>query len=229
MTDRKFIAAVIMVLALVVLPAGCATLNTSGRSAGVSARQPEAYYHYLRSQLYLNDREDELALEHLRAAVQADPGSTFLESELARFYRRRNQMPEALDHARAAVAKNPDDVQARLLVANLLTIMKRNEEAIAEYERLLGAGTGTTKRPCFSWAPCTGKGNARTRPRRFFGALLEMRPDSYLAYYYLGMLAQEREDYDTAAADYRKGRGTEPGVSNRPGRTGFGVRAAEQV
>ncbi len=86
-------------------------------------------------------------LEHLLAAREADPDLPFLARPLAQAHLllgrealAQNEALDAIGHARAALAAEPGDEDARMLQADALSAAGELDAALATYEELLASG-----------------------------------------------------------------------------------------
>ena len=74
-------------------------------------RRGEAYYHFMRSYASLRgsaeDRQLDEAIAELRAAIEVQPKTVFLHTELARLLMRRGDVPAALQACQKALRLDP--------------------------------------------------------------------------------------------------------------------------
>lgn len=86
-----------------------------------------AYYHYALGHMYAemaaeyNNRGDYFgkAIENYRAAIKADPSATFLSEELSDLYIQSGRLREAVTEAEDVLKQNPDDLNARRILARI--------------------------------------------------------------------------------------------------------------
>jgi tetratricopeptide (TPR) repeat protein len=90
----------------------------------------EAYYHFSLGHLYEElaaengNRADYLnkAIDNFRQAMKEDPaGASFLVQDIAELYRAAGRIREAVEEAQAALKANPDDLNARRVLAHIYT------------------------------------------------------------------------------------------------------------
>ena len=94
-----------------------------------------AYYHYSLAHMYAelaatyNNRGDYFAraVENYRAALKADPSAAYVSEELSDLYIQSGRLREAVTDAEEALKTNPNDLNARRLLARI-------------YARLIGEG-----------------------------------------------------------------------------------------
>lgn len=88
-----------------------------------------AYYHFALGHLYeelagvYGNRSDYVnkAIENYRLAMKDDPTATFLVEDIADLYRAAGKIREAVDEAQNALKENPEDLNARRLLARIYT------------------------------------------------------------------------------------------------------------
>jgi tetratricopeptide (TPR) repeat protein len=98
-----------------------------------------AYYHFTLAHMYeergvLFNQPGMLAraIEELRLALENDPGSSYLSGALANLYARTGRWRSALEEAEGAIERNPDELSARRLLAQLyLGILGSNNQTSA--------------------------------------------------------------------------------------------------
>jgi len=103
-----------------------AAAPASGSQEPFQPDKAKAYYHFALSHLYqekgtLFHRPDLLAraVEELKLALQHDPTSSFLGTELADLYASTGRWENALQEAEEAIRRNPEDPVARRLLGRL--------------------------------------------------------------------------------------------------------------
>src|SRR5437764_7872230 len=131
--------------------AGAGTAPQTGTTAAMPDHA-RAYYHYMLARRYkemyaLYSRADYIdkAISEYKQAMEADPGSLFLRTELAEVYSRVGRVTEAVQEAEAVLQANPDDADAhrllgRIYVRNLSeaqpgkSAKETMDKAVAEFE-----------------------------------------------------------------------------------------------
>lgn len=151
-------------VALVLLPSVLSGAAQTAQSRPAQAPKPDrasAYYHAALGHLYaelaaqFGGRGEYLqkAIENYRLAVQHDPHSPFLAEELAELYVQSGQLRSAVAEFEEAVRRNPDDLNARRILARLYTARIRegqstrmNEDmikaAVQQYEKVVEKAPG---------------------------------------------------------------------------------------
>ena len=94
-----------------------------------SSLQGEAYYHFSLGHLYeelagaAGNRNDYVnkAIENYRLAMKDDPKASFLVEDIAELYRMSGRIREAVEEAQTALKANPDDLNARRVLARIYT------------------------------------------------------------------------------------------------------------
>jgi tetratricopeptide (TPR) repeat protein len=107
--------------------AGKATLPSATKQA--SSLKASAYYHFSVGHLYeelagtYGNRSDYVnkAIENFRLAMKEDPSASFLVEDIAELYRMSGRIREAVEEAQQALKTNPDDLNARRVLAHIYT------------------------------------------------------------------------------------------------------------
>ncbi|MBS1871619.1 MAG: tetratricopeptide repeat protein [Acidobacteria bacterium] len=98
-----------------------------GRDDVLQRDKATAYYHYSLGHMYAemaasyNNRGDYFnkAIENYRLAIKADPGASFLSEELSDLYIQSGRLREAVSDAEDILKQNPNDLNARRILARI--------------------------------------------------------------------------------------------------------------
>lgn len=157
MSRSKVLAGVLAGLAtgMFVFPAAAQV-----KPASEKADRAAAYYHYSLGHLYAElagaygNRADYLnkAIENYRLAMKADPGASYVSEELSDLYIQTNRLREAEADAEELLKSNPNDLNARRILARIYTrrisdSQNRIDEsmlkkAIEQYEKIADKAPG---------------------------------------------------------------------------------------
>ncbi|MBV9443373.1 MAG: tetratricopeptide repeat protein [Acidobacteriaceae bacterium] len=123
----------------VTLLLGIVPLQAQTPAPGATKQQPDAkqatspkaaaYYHYSLGHLYeelastYGNRSDYVnkAIENFKLAMKEDPTTAFLVEDIAELYRVSGRLREAVEETQAALKTNPDDLNARRVLARIYT------------------------------------------------------------------------------------------------------------
>ena len=83
--------------------------------------EDRALGHFLKAQIALNQNAYDVALSEYELAVRDDPSTPMLRLRLATLYVRKGMLDNALEQCRTVVEQDPKNVEARLLLAGLLS------------------------------------------------------------------------------------------------------------
>ncbi len=94
-----------------------------------SSPKAAAYYHFSLGHLYeelagtYGNKNDYVnkAIENFRLAMKEDPSASFLVEDIAELYRMSGRIREAVEEAQTALKTNPDDLNARRVLAHIYT------------------------------------------------------------------------------------------------------------
>jgi tetratricopeptide (TPR) repeat protein len=122
-----------------------------------------SYYHYSLGHLYAelaatyNNRSDYFnkAIENYRLAMKEDPSATFLSEELSDLYIQSGRLREAVSDAEDILKQNPNDLNARRILARIYSrLIGDNQQnkvdegylkkAIEQYEKITEKDLGDT-------------------------------------------------------------------------------------
>jgi tetratricopeptide (TPR) repeat protein len=103
------------------------TIKLPPPSKQASSLKASAYYHFSLGHLYeemaatYGNRSDYVnkAIDNFRLAMKEDPSASFLVEDIAELYRVSGRIREAVEEAQAALKTNPDDVNARRVLAHI--------------------------------------------------------------------------------------------------------------
>lgn len=164
---------------------GCSYFNFLwGKSAEIEGRYDEAIYAY--NQALVCDR---LAGHVMRS--------------LAGLLVKTGQRDQAIVWVNRLIDLNPKDPEARMLLANLYTIMERFEEAAGIYQAILTDDLRNFNARLLL-AGLYARMHDYEKARQVLEKLVELNPDSYTGFYYLAKLYQEMRLFDQAAGAFEK-------------------------
>src|SRR5436305_1741031 len=103
--------------------------NLPAPTKQVSSSKASAYYHYSLGHLYeelagASSNKSEYvnkAIENYRLTIKEDPSTSFLVEDIAELYRVSGRIREAVQEAQDAIKANPDDLNARRVLARIYT------------------------------------------------------------------------------------------------------------
>lgn len=129
------------------------------KPAAQASGQPDlaqSYYHYMlahyyeqRAATYGHPADAQQAIAEYQMAMKADPGSKFLEDNLAGLYFNVGKIDKAIKAAQQRVKRDPNDIEGRKLLARIyLNALRGNQQdqgtalqmlrlAIAQYQKLV--------------------------------------------------------------------------------------------
>jgi tetratricopeptide (TPR) repeat protein len=104
-------------------------LNAKGPIKEGPSPRADAYYHFTLGHMYeemagaYGNRSDYVnkAVDNYRLALKEDPTATFLVEDIADLYRQSGRLREAVVEAESALKANPNDLNARRVLARIYT------------------------------------------------------------------------------------------------------------
>ncbi len=179
-------------------------------------KQASAYYNFSMGHMYAelagaygyrSDYVDK-AIEHYRAALEADPGASYVNEELTDLYMQSGKLRDAVTQAEEMLKANPDNLEARRMLGRIYSRLIGDQQqnrlsepmlkkAIEQYEKVVAKEPADTD----SWL-MLGRlykiGQDSVNAEKAYKKALEQDPDSEFA---LSGLAQVYSDLgDTKGA-----------------------------
>jgi tetratricopeptide (TPR) repeat protein len=166
-------------------------------------RDSRALYLYSRARLATYEGDYPNALNLLRDAIELDPGSAILHSEVAELKLKIGQVPEALEYINKSIKLDPSYRPPYIMAGLLLSSAGKDLEA-ADYLRkavkldssredaYLHLSISLTRLFEYEEAVSTLK------------TLVKINPDSILGYYYLGKTYSQMKLYRDALGHFKK-------------------------
>ena len=108
---------------------GSSAPSLPGVTKQADSLKSEAYYHFALGHLYeelagtYGNRNDYVnkAIDNYRQAMKDDQNASFLVQDIAELYRMSGRIREAVEEAQGALKTNPDDLNARRVLARIYT------------------------------------------------------------------------------------------------------------
>lgn len=103
--------------------------NSAATVQQAPSSKADAYYHFALGHLYeemagtYGNRNDYVnkAIDNFRLAMKEDPSASFLVEDIAELYRMSGRLRDAVEEAQSALKTNPDDLNARRVLAHIYT------------------------------------------------------------------------------------------------------------
>ena len=116
---------------------GCSHLPMIQVPSVSSKTSADATYHYSLGVLLRLDGKIEEATNELKQAVAADPGSSYLATELVSLYAEQGDLNQAISLGEEMLSKNPDNIELHLIMGGLYLNIHENKKAIAEHKKVI--------------------------------------------------------------------------------------------
>jgi tetratricopeptide (TPR) repeat protein len=221
MTGKLRVIAVFGGLACVLPLSGLA--QQSGQPAAKdSDKRASAYYNFAMGHMfadlaanygYRSEYVDK-AIEHFRAALEADPGASYVNEELTDLYMQSGKLREAVTTAEDVLKRDPNNIDARRMLGRIYTRLigdqqqnRINDEmvkkAIEQYQKVTQLDASDTE----SWL-MLGRlykvSQNQDSAEKAYKKALELDPDNEYALSGLAQLYSEAGDSENALATWRK-------------------------
>lgn len=195
-------------LAVLLLLTACAA-PVNERTADASLEMEEetvdaacAYFYYLWGKsAELNQRYEE-AQEAYEKVLLCDPVSDYVLRELGLVLIKMGKNHEALERFKEFIAGKPDDIDVRLLLADLYSSMGKNDEAVETYNGILAISED--EQALLMLGTFYFQKHQYDKAREILDRLVRQNAYSYLGYYYLAQLYRELRLITKALDAYEK-------------------------
>ncbi|MDN5870599.1 MAG: tetratricopeptide repeat protein [Nitrococcus sp.] len=181
-----------------------AALEVMQRIAAKHPKNRASYYAV--AQLALTSQQSATALAALNKAIALSP--RWREARLLRVeaYLRLDRPQAALDELSELLRETPHDYDLRLQYAHILVSLSRNREALAEFRKLLEREPNDI-RALYPAALLALDAQLSDQAEVWLQRLLALgeRPDA--AHYFLGRVAEQKSNYQSAISYYGRARG----------------------
>ena len=108
--QKKLIYPVFILIFVFINLYGCSHLSAVPVPSVSSKTSADATYHYSLGVLLRLDGKLEEATNELKQAVAADPGSSYLTTELVSLYTEQGDLNQAISLGEEMLSKNPDNI-----------------------------------------------------------------------------------------------------------------------
>jgi tetratricopeptide (TPR) repeat protein len=158
----------------------------------------EAYYLYILG--YSAEREGrwEDALKYYNQALDLDPSSPYLKTQISGVLVRTGKMTDAISLLENIITTEPDYVPALMLLGELYNSQKKFEESIRLYTRVLEIQPDNQEAALFL-ATLYANRKEYDRALEALEKLVNLHPDNVMAIYYSGLIYLEKKDLEKAA------------------------------
>jgi tetratricopeptide (TPR) repeat protein len=169
------------------------TLSGEGRTKPNSTRPLElsdserALGAFFRGEVAMSRGDFDTALGAFEEASRLDPEEPRLHARLAQLYLRQDEMPRALEEARFAVERQPEDIESRMLLAGILFALGDEQEAADQYRAVLEQDPQVVDAYLLLSSIYANWGQMG-RAKAILELLIAAQADPSMGYYYLGRL-----------------------------------------
>ena len=161
-----------------------------------------AYFYFLWGKTAENKHRFEEALEAYEKALLCDEESEYIMRKLAVLFIKMDLKENAAKLLEQIVSKNPQDVENRILLANVFNSLGKIDEAVSIYQDLLEIKEDHDT--LLMLGTLYAQNKEYDKAQKILNRLILLEDDSYLGHYYLARLYLELQYYDKAASSYEK-------------------------
>ena len=164
-----------------------------------------AHYNFLRGELALSDDKLDAALAYYQVAAKYEKRpAPLLRKRLAHLYVRSGDLEEALSELDLAKSISEDDVEYHQLRAGVLTSLRRIDDAVAVYRRLIDLTAPENEDAYILLASLHAQEGNGAAAEQVLDELVTQKPNSALGHYYSARIAESMGPYTRAEQHYRK-------------------------
>ncbi|MDX1431868.1 MAG: tetratricopeptide repeat protein [Gammaproteobacteria bacterium] len=169
----------------------------------VAARPGDPHAQAAYAQLLARAGETDRAIEVYEKVLAIDPNDEQTLIIYARLLQRQGKTEEAINTLKAALERRPNADRVRLTYARLLVDGKRYDDALEQFGQLSRRAPDNAD-VRYAYGLLLLQTNQLDKAEVQFEELIKRRERVPVAYYYLGQIAESREDIEGALAAYRK-------------------------
>ncbi|MBN1847451.1 MAG: tetratricopeptide repeat protein [Deltaproteobacteria bacterium] len=163
----------------------------------------DRYAHFLKASLYASHGQYEKARLHLLETLQDDPNSPYLHKKMAVLSQKLRDTKGAVQYAKRAIELAPEDIGARILLAEIYALSSDEDAAMDGYQEILKLKPDQ-HRIRLTLVTMLIKKERYHEALDHLNTLIEQDPDLTIAYYYRGRIQLELKQYPEAEKDYIK-------------------------
>lgn len=161
-----------------------------------------SYYYFLVAKSVEFDQRYEEALEAYEKVLACDPDNDTVIRDMAILLAKMDRKQEAVGWLKKAVARDPDDIGSRMLLARLFSSMGNIKEAIEVYNYILEKKEDENSLLMLGSLYARDKQYDKTR--EVLQRVINLNDASYMGYYALARLHRELGDFKKTAVSYEK-------------------------
>ena len=177
--------------------------NVASTAHNISNGSSRSLYLYSRARLATHEGNYPAALSLLRDAIELDPGSAMLHSEVAEIKLKIGQVPEALEYINKAIKLDPAYRPPYVLAGVLMSSTGKDWEA-ADYLRKAVKLDPSKEEAYLHLALSLTRLFEYEETVATLKSLVKINPDSILGHYYLGRTYSQMKLYREALGFFKK-------------------------
>jgi Tfp pilus assembly protein PilF len=147
----------------------------------------QADYNFAAAEAYSLEGNSPKAVEMFKLTLVYDPESPLVHMRLATEFLKQGMLTEALSQSEEAVAKDPKNVDARVLLGGLYSSMKIYDKAMVQYQQVLSLDSQNVEAPLYIGALFSEQKQPE-KAVQYFESLIK-NPNyqtPHMAHYYIG-------------------------------------------
>lgn len=162
-----------------------------------------SYFLFLESQVLKNQGRLDESIDLMKMAIDREPESLYLKTELAVLYLYKKDNENALKVVEEILSKNPDSVDALVMAATIKKTLDKNADVKDLYERVLVNAPDRKSAYQILGKMYFAEGDM-DQAYRVYEQMIKRFPEDYVGYYYIGEIYAVQGKYDKAEASFLK-------------------------
>jgi len=157
----------------------------------------QAYKNYALASIAISQGSYKKAREYLSIAIEEDPGSFYLSRKMALLLKMLKDYRAALGYALKCLDLDTEDLNSRMLLADLYSLMGNDDLAIEQYDKALDLDQENQRIRLLITTILIKKGQFQ-QALIHLDRLIEQNPDLFIAHYYKGRICLELNRHNEA-------------------------------
>ena len=192
---------------------GCTSVEKRAQSSSkkpITSFAPDSsYYFFTKAQIARKKGNFEKAIEYLEKAIKIDPGSLYLNRELALLYAQQNDKHKSLLIIKNILENNPDDVETLILSGKIHHNLKNTVAAKEAYKKVIKIDK-SRENIYLILGGLYIKDNEMSDALSVFRQLVDNFPASYPGRFFLGKIHSQKGNYKEAEKQLKKALALQP-------------------
>lgn len=154
----------------------------------------EADYNFILAEMYSREGKSERAIDAYKKVAALDPAAAAVQMRLSAEYLSLQKTSDSIRHAEVAVQKDPQNIEAHLVLGGLYSTEKSYDKAIAQYKEVLRLQPENSEAPIYIGSLYADKKDFKKAEQHFTSLLKNPQYDSpHEIHYYIGLMRMDQD------------------------------------